>query len=74
MGKMELKMRHARFPLTTRYAPYVSLPPEDGIKDIDEIATVQLFVKEIERLAYRVPEKIRVTIEWDDIPEKVSKQ
>ncbi|MEM3830240.1 MAG: hypothetical protein QXP36_13660 [Conexivisphaerales archaeon] len=74
MGKMEFEMKHARFPLATRYAPYVSLPPEDGIKHIDEIATMQLVVKEIERLASRAPEKIRVTIEWDDIPEEVGKQ
>ncbi|MEM0050791.1 MAG: hypothetical protein QXW39_09725 [Candidatus Bathyarchaeia archaeon] len=40
MGKMELEIKHARFPLTTSYAPYVSLPPEDGIKHIDEIATM----------------------------------
>ncbi len=66
MGKMELDMKHAKFPLTTRYAPYESSSPEEGLKHFDKIATMQLFVKEIERLAGRVPENVRVTIEWDE--------
>ena len=69
MGKLELDMEHAKYPLTTRYAPYRTTgPPEEGVKHFDVTATLQIFVKEMEKYAGRLPEKLRVTIEWDDEP------
>ncbi len=48
MGKIELEMKHSRFPATTRYATYKTGPPEDGIKHVDFIALMQIFVKDLE--------------------------
>ena len=75
MSEMELEMQKARFPATTRYAPYsTTVPPEEGRKHFDVTAMLQIFVKVLEKYTGKLPENLRVTIEWDETPvEELSK-
>ena len=66
MGKIELEMKHSRLPLTTRYATYRTGPPEHGIKHMDNMAVMQIFVKDLKNYAGKLPENLKVTIEWND--------
>ena len=65
MGKLEVEMKLDKMRGMTRYASYYSEPPPQGLKHVDTTATMQLFIKELERVAGGIPLKINVTIEWE---------
>ncbi|MCL5874621.1 MAG: hypothetical protein M1161_04710 [Candidatus Thermoplasmatota archaeon] len=67
MTAMEIEMCHSSFPATTRYATYKSNPPEEGFRHVDEVAVVQIFVKELEKYFNGIPGRIKVTIESEDV-------
>ena len=65
MGKLELEMKRDRFKVPTRYVTYYSQRPEQRV---DIIAMVQMNIKEAGLTHKTLPDSLRVTIEWDDVP------
>jgi hypothetical protein len=82
MGTLELEMERNYYPATTRFVTYVIRYPElHGSKIgvqlqilIDKLGIPGAKSTFFGTGSKKLPEKIKVTIEWEDLPEEVLKE
>lgn len=82
MGELELEMERNSYPAATRFVTYVTRFPELHGRKIG--AELQILIDKMEISgakptllgtgAKNLPEKVKVTIEWEDVNEEVLKQ
>ncbi|MEM4057363.1 MAG: hypothetical protein QXZ12_01365 [Thermoplasmata archaeon] len=82
MGKLELDMERNWYPAATRYVTYVTRYPELRGSKIG--AEFQILIDKLEipgakstflgTGSKKLPDKIKVTVEWEDVNEEVLKE
>lgn len=81
MGSMEIEMDRYKWMAATRYVTYRSKNPG---QHLDSVATLQIFVDAMNvpgasssirgKGNKNLPQKIKVTVEWEDVPDGTIQQ